>query len=197
MSIQTQIERIAGEVGDQKNLIAQISSVLSDKAAGDGGITPTGTSMGTPIEQNTIDLQALLEQAASLPNAGNNTGLPAGVSKMAAGSFTPAFDRAEPQTIQHNFGVKPDLVVVFADTGDADVVAGFDNCFLGSMAVSSNHSVNGTTYEGVTVAYYVSGQKLGITAAGGNLSEEYVLITPLRGNFKGGTTYHWIACVFG
>jgi hypothetical protein len=152
--------------------------------------------MSTPIEQNTIDLQALLEQVTSLPNAGNNPGLPAGVSKMAAGSFTPDFDQSNLQRIDHDFGVAPDLIAVFADTGDAEIAAGFDGYFLGSITTSSNYFVNGTTYEGTTVVYYVSSQKLGVTAAGANLSEDTILIYPLRGNFKGGTTYHWIACVF-
>ena len=152
--------------------------------------------MSTPIEQNTIDLQALLEQVISLPNAGNNTGLPAGISKMAAGSFTLPFDQSNTQMIEHDFGVAPDLIAVFADTGDAEIAAGFDGYFLGSLTTSSNYLVNETTYEGTTVGYYVSSQRLGITAAGTVLSEDTILIHPLRGNFKGGTTYHWIACVF-
>lgn len=47
MSVQSQIDRIANEVGTQADLIAQISTVLNGKAGSGGGITPTGTKQIT------------------------------------------------------------------------------------------------------------------------------------------------------
>lgn len=69
MSVQSEIERINGEVNSQSTIIDQISSVLDSKSPSNmlsSGAIVTN-SVSTPLQNNTTKLQALKEKADSLP----------------------------------------------------------------------------------------------------------------------------------
>lgn len=69
MSVQSEIDRINGEVNSQSTIIDQISSVLDSKSPSNmlsSGVIVTN-SVSTPLQNNTTKLQALKEKADSLP----------------------------------------------------------------------------------------------------------------------------------
>lgn len=69
MSVQSEIDRINGEVNSQSTIIDQISSVLDSKSPSNmlsSGAIVTN-SVSTPLQNNTTKLQALKEKADSLP----------------------------------------------------------------------------------------------------------------------------------
>lgn len=69
MSVQSEIDRINGEVNSQSTIIDQISSVLDSKSPSNmlsSGEIVTN-SVSTPLQNNTTKLQALKEKADSLP----------------------------------------------------------------------------------------------------------------------------------
>lgn len=75
MSVQTQIERISGAVGEQKSLISQIKTALHGKAAGSGGD-------GLPTQEKTVEItvngttQVLPDDGYTLSKVGVNVNVP-------------------------------------------------------------------------------------------------------------------------
>ena len=74
MAVIESIGRISNEVAAQKNLIAQIQSALEGKVASGGGMPDTITAGDTPLENNTTELQAILDAVNALPEAGGGGG---------------------------------------------------------------------------------------------------------------------------
>ena len=88
MSIQTQIERISGEVNEQKNLISQIRTALQGKAAGGGTATPTQKKNVEITENGTVEVlpdegYALSKVAAVVTvGSGGESDLPTGYGQV-------------------------------------------------------------------------------------------------------------------
>lgn len=65
------------------------------------------------LADNTEKIRALIEGISALPDVGNGGGgLPVGVSHLASGTFTPAYDICDGVEVVHGFGVKPNFYIV-------------------------------------------------------------------------------------
>lgn len=201
-------------VNTQGNLLEQAIAALEGKAA--GGIIPSGT---LNITQNgTHDVtdyaHAKVNVQFSDPDlipenikAGVNIlgvvgelvaggGLPAGIDKIAAGSFTPASDQNSGQLVYHELGVVPDIVACWADTGDADVPSGYSGYFLYSINFASNYTYSGSTYNGINSAIYANGSNVTTAIGSAQMRSDYFLAYPSRCSFKAGVTHYWVAVKF-
>ena len=133
---------------------------------------------------------------------GSSGSLPAGIAKIASGSYTPTSDTSTQVNIQHGFGEMPDFVTIMIDeqvnTEDYNkylvwevlVMQKFKNS--GSTTVNDGcmyrrYSSNGTSFTGsATTASgttYVNTTSFGIAA-----SSSYML--------KSGVKYKWVAGTF-
>lgn len=74
MSIQTQIERISGEVNEQKDLISQIRTALQGKAAGGGTATPTQEKNVEITKNGTVEV--LPDEGYALHRVGVSVNVP-------------------------------------------------------------------------------------------------------------------------
>ena len=123
-------------------------------------------------------------------------GLPAGIDKIAAGSFTPASDQTAGQTVYHELGVVPDIVACWADTGDADVPSGYSGYFLYCICFASNYTQSGSTYNGVNSVIYAYGSNVTTAIGSAQMRSDYAFLYPSRCAFKTGVTHHWVAVKF-
>lgn len=123
-------------------------------------------------------------------------GLPAGIDKIAAGSFTPASDQNSGQLVYHELGVVPDIVACWADTGDADVPSGYSGYFLYSINFASNYTQSGSTYNGINSAIYANGSNVTTAIGSAQMRSDYAFLYPSRCAFKTGVTHYWVAVKF-
>ena len=196
MSVYSQIERVAGEIDTQKDLISQITTVLEGKAAG-GGIIPTGTK--TITENGTYDITSFASAVVNVAATGG--GLPAGLSKVASGLLTPTSDVSSAQFITHGLGVKPDFWAVFADTGDTVVDADFNGYFLKSSHAAIKNTYNSNSYDYLSeMSYMTSATVMRVTqvyiSEGMVTDTAFMISATSTYKLKSGITYRWIACVF-
>ena len=94
MSIQTQIERISGEVNEQKNLISQIRTALQGKAAGGAGL-PTQEKNVEITENGTVEV--LPDEGYALHRVGVSVNVP-----IPDGYIQPSGTLAITQNGEHN-----------------------------------------------------------------------------------------------
>lgn len=113
MSVQSQIDRINGEVSTQTDLIARLGAILFGKV---GGIIPSGA---VSISKNgTFDVTKYARAVVDVPS------LPDGIIAMNTGSFQLDLARGESEEIKHGLTVAPNFYIVFADPGiNADELA--------------------------------------------------------------------------
>lgn len=123
-------------------------------------------------------------------------GLPAGIDKIDAGSFTPASDQNSGQLVYHELGVVPDIAACWADTGDADVPSGYSGYFLYSINFASNYTQSGSTYNSINSAIYANGSNVTTSTGSAQMRSDYFLAYPSRCSFKAGVTHHWVAVKF-
>lgn len=95
MSIQTQIERISGEVNEQKNLISQIRTALQGKAAGGGTATPTQEKNVEITKNGTVEV--LPDDGYALHRVGVSVNVP-----VPDGYIQPSGTLAITQNGEHN-----------------------------------------------------------------------------------------------
>ena len=171
MSIQTQIDRISGN----------ISSALA--AIADKGVTvPDGSTS-----------DALAELIASI-EAGGSTSV---FAKVATGTITPS-SSVNSLTIEHGLGQAADITIVYIENASKSTIASklkvvISATWSNRLSVSIGHSTKFATAQASTSAGNVSadssivnGGSMEIVGESGSLS------TP----FYAGETYHWIAGVF-
>lgn len=163
--------------------------------------------MSTKLNQNTNDLQTILDMVNALPEAGSGGGLPGGVTAIATGTFTPATDTVG-EFISHGLGVTPTFVYYQAEgSPDISELGGYA---VGGIISTMPFAEDGNTTCGLTVL--MSGKIYSSGAVG--LDTQYIYyndeeITELflisdtgfvpghEGStnlpVKAGVTYKWVA----
>lgn len=124
-------------------------------------------------------------------------GLPAGVSKITAGTYTPTSDETTTPTITHGLGVTPDVVSFFAE-GPVDA-SNFPKCLVWECKIMQPFTVNGTTIDGYYASRYGESSGTAITSGAGKVSSYYcdssifrIYIDTSR-KLKSGVKYKWVA----
>lgn len=166
------------------------------------------------LSDNKLKIQELIDTINALPGAGGGGGgLPAGISKLATGSFTPTFNMDGaygPLQIWHNMGVTPNYIFAYdtLDYSETHEVSAFLYATLhGKRYKDIDCEV--MYYPGWTSACYTSEgyaylYNSGLSWENGigsefDINESYFNLYPSEGLdygwFKEGHTYRWIAAV--
>lgn len=129
--------------------------------------------------------------------AGSGGSLPGGIRKLATGSFTPTSNQSTLQTIDHNLGVIPDIFVLWADTGDTDIPAGYNGYFLSALYFASKYTISdGTVFNCLNFSARATSTNVLAARGQGNAGSNNTMVVPVACSFKGGITHKWVACVF-
>ena len=64
------------------------------------------------LSDNKLKIQELIDAINAQPGGGSGGGLPAGISHLASGTFTPAYDNDSGIEVEHGFGVRPNFYIV-------------------------------------------------------------------------------------
>lgn len=171
MSVQTQIDRISGNVAAALSAIAEKGVTVPDGSTSD----------------------ALAELITSIEAGGSASGF----AKVATGTIIPS-SNVTSLNIEHGLGQAADITIVYIkyaskSTIESKLKVVISATWSNRLSVSIGHSTNFVTAQASTSADNVSadssivnGGKMEIVGASGALS------TP----FYAGETYHWIAGVF-
>lgn len=159
--------------------------------------------MSTPLNQNTLSLQNLLNIANSLPDAesgGGSGSLPAGVSAIDSGTFTPTSD-TNTVSVNHGLGATPSFWVI------VPVLSGFTTAnnagYVYSVAtILKQFTVGSATYKGRYSVNYASSTGSIISGLNSQVTDtitatdtEFTAYCGTSCKFKSGVEYRWIACV--
>lgn len=152
--------------------------------------------MSTPIKQNTIELQSLLETVKSLPDAGSGGGgggLPTGVSAIDYGTFTLSSDATSQAGVVHNLGVVPDFVIWWLDSAHIETAT----ISVAVRGFTLNTGTNAVMNAQYVVTGYNSSGKAGTSS--NTVAAEYSLtqngfVARCNSTYPilAGLTYHWI-----
>lgn len=141
-----------------------------------------------------MTIDKMTEVVSSISTGG---GLPAGISAIEVGTFTPPADRTCPVTIPHDLGVAPNFVCLMP-ANDITSLSSFAGYLIVYTAVQQR--VTATNQYGVYLIRSVAANGAATTAGGaitGNTrigTERYFSVA---GNkvLKGGQPYCWVAAV--
>lgn len=124
-------------------------------------------------------------------------GLPAGISKITTGSYTPTSDESSDRTIAHGLGVVPDIVVFMAE-GTVDI-SNFVGYVTGTVYIMQPFTQSNTTNQGFYYRRYCPSYESSFTGVYGtatstncNASSFQVTATSSY-KLKSGVKYKWVA----
>jgi hypothetical protein len=181
------LDTAQAEVDTQHDLISQIAAVLARKAA---GIVPEGNK--TITENGTYDVFSFANAIVDVST------LPAGVSKLAAGTFTPSVGyQTGGFLVEHGLGTTPNFCFLYSDAGIVEPFMIYAQLTLKKELetsldkvhpwVRTNYYLN---YQCVTDGGYVGGLA---SAPFDDTNLQFVSTETYK--FKPGATYYWIAGV--
>lgn len=158
--------------------------------------------MSTPINQNTQSLQNLLNIANSLPDAesgGGSGSLPAGVSAIGSGTFTPTSD-TNTITVNHGLGAAPNFWVIIPTGGafTTSACAGYVHnvaVILKPFTTSSSNRGRYTVSYASSTGSILSGTTSTVTSAIQATDTNFTAYSGTACKFKSSVEYRWIACV--
>jgi hypothetical protein len=186
-SMATHLDTAQAEVDTQHDLISQIAAVVARKAA---GIVPAGVVNIT--ENGTHDVT---KYASALVNVET---LPAGVSKLAAGTFTPSVGH---QTggffVEHGLGITPNFCLLYSDSNVTGEKIRWAQLALERGAATSTYATSpwvifSFAYSSYSYVSQSSIQFSGLSDAPFD-DKNLQFLSTSDYPFKAGATYHWIA----
>lgn len=172
MSVQTQIDRISG------NVSAALAAI-----AGKGVTVPDGSTS-----------DALAELIASIEAGG---GLPEGIAAMTSGTYTPA-SNVPSCTIKHGLGVSPDFFIL--NSAEAISAIFYDTTLIVTAAVNHDSVKGGygVLYSGGSYGSQFSCKS--VTMSVKNITSSSIKLDATnyasKAVFANGRKYTWIAGVF-
>lgn len=159
--------------------------------------------MSTPMETNTEGLQDILESVLKLPNA-SGSGLPAGISALDCGTYTPETDITSNVSIAHNLGDIPDFTLIYIP-GEVSAEAHL-GCVIWSIILLQPFSTSTAECSGFRYHRFYNESNGNQSNGYSNITAYYLSDWLNKDTFavyasdgvklKAGVTYTWIACKF-
>lgn len=137
-----------------------------------------------------------VEEGSGGSSGGDSGGLPAGISALATGEYTPASDQTCPVSIPHGLGVTPNVInfAIADEIISVKDIAGYLAYYAATtLKVAGNVGSYMFRYVLSTGGFSSSGYN--VTSQADLATEADIIIPNERMVLKGGQTYRWVAVV--